>query len=298
MAEIGVGLRWAIEACRSAERSPADIFSQGGRCSEEDLARFIPVEALEDLDERQLIVRCHGTAQLTVTCHNFNNLVSVMPTHQDVDADFVHLNGDTFRLLKLIWKHGASGNYAVELGTGNGIVAAHMVARYKRVLATDLNGPWLHYARLTLAANAGRGRPSTVVASDVASALRPGQFDLVAANSPWSPAVPADDEGREVTFMAGGPTGTELPERFLRESAALLAPGGVSITLCFDPIFEDGSRPLMPILDELRSDFEVECVDSEVWEPELITERLQANRLPNLAYGRHLAVITRRPIHL
>ena len=204
MEEIGVGLRWAVEACRSADCGSADRFAQGEPHNQAELAEFMPRDVLADLDKRGLIARREGIAQLRVRCHNFNDLVSVMPLQQTMDADFVHLNSDTFWLLQLVWEHGGTGNYAVELGTGNGIVAAHMVARYRRVLATDVKGPWLGYAQLTLAANAGRGRPSAVVACDVATALRPGMFDLVAANSPWSPAVPVDEDGNALTFMAGG----------------------------------------------------------------------------------------------
>jgi methylase of polypeptide subunit release factors len=162
------------------------------------------------------------------------------------------------------------------------------------VLATDLPGPWLEFAQLTLAANAGRGRPSAAIACDVATALRPASFDLVAANSPWSPAPPIDVDGKELTFMARGSTGTELPARFLREGAALLRPGGTAITLCLDPEFDDGSRPLVPVLNELRADgYEVECVDSPVFPTAIVTERLRKNRLPTLRHARHLAVIVR-----
>ncbi len=293
---IGPGLRWVIEACRAGDLTAADIFSQGASCAESDLAGFVPTETLADLDANRLIERRDGTARLTIRCNNFNNLVSIMPAEQKLGADFVHLNADTMWLVRLVWKHATPGITAVELGTGNGIVAAHLVARYRRVLATDLPGPWLRYAQLTLEANAGRGRPSAVVACDVASALRPRSFDLVAANTPWSPAPPPDDDGKEMTFMAGGDTGTELPARFLREGAELLRPGGTAIMLCFDPEFEDGSRPLVPVLDGLVADgYRVECVDSEVFEPDWVTERLRSKRLPTLKHGRHLAVIIRNP---
>ena len=289
-----MGLRWAVEACRSAEPGPAAAFAGGALFAPEDLARFVPTDVLQDLCARDQIYLASDKAQFIFTCTNYNNLVSIMPTRQDVTADFVHVNGDTFWLLQLVWEHGTPGQRAVELGAGNAIVAAHMVARYHTVLATDLPGPWLHYAQLTLAANAGRGRPSAAVACDVATALRPGSFDLVAANSPWSPAAPTDRDGNELTFMAGGSTGTELPARFLRESAALLRPGGVAITLCLDPEFEDGSRPLMPVLDELRSQgYALACIDSPVFPTDTVTERLRANRLPTLRSARHIAVVVR-----
>lgn len=293
--ELGAGLCWAVEACRSAEPGPAAAFAGGALFDPDDLPQFVPPDALQDLCAHDQIYLADGKAQFVFECTNYNNLVSIMPSIQDVNADFVHINGDTFWLLQLVWEHGTPGQTAVELGTGNAIVAAHMVARYHTVLATDLAGPWLKYAKLTLAANAGRGRPSAAVACDVATALRPGSFDMVAANSPWSPAAPTDRGGNELTFMAGGSTGTELPSRFLRESAALLRPGGVAITLCLDPEFDDGSRPLLPVLDELRGQgYTIECVDSPVFPTDIVTERLRKNRLPTLRTGRHIAVVCRR----
>jgi len=154
----------------------------------------------------------------------------------------------------------------------------------------------MKYAQMTLAANAGRGRPSAAIACDVATALRPRSFDLVAANSPWSSAVPLDDDGNELTFMAGGSTGTELPARFLLEGAELLRPGGTAITLCLDPDFEDGSRPLEPVLDKLRENgLSVQCIASQVFPDDIVTERLRKNRLPTLTRARHIAVIVKRP---
>ncbi len=291
---LGIGMRWVVEACRSAQNGPADAFAQSALFDTADLGRFIPISVLDDLNQRRQIIELAGTSRLGLRCHNFHNLVSIMPLQQEFSADFVHINGDTFWLLRLIWAHAACGEYAAELGTGNGIVAAHLVARYRRVIATDLPGPWIEYAQMTLGANAGRGRPSAVLACDVASALRPGSFDLVAANAPWSPAAPLDTAGNEMTFMAGGPTGTELPARFLREGAELLRPGGTAITLCLDPEFDDGSRPLMPVLDSLSAaGYEVECIDSEVFETDFITTRLRDTRLPTLTQARHIAVIVR-----
>ena len=292
--ELGAGLRWAVESCRSAEPGPAAAFANGALFDPDDLSEFIPPDALADLCEQDLIYLTDGKAQCVYECTNHNNLVSIRPSRQDVDAGFVHVNTDTFWLLQLIWEHTQAGNYAVELGTGNAIVAAHLVARFRHVLATDLPGPWLKYAQLTLAANAGRGRPSAAIACDVATALRPRSFDLVAANSPWSPAPPTDVDGKELTFMAGGSTGTELPSRFLREGAALLRPGGTAITLCLDPEFEDGSQPLKPVLHELQADgYTVECVESTVFPTDVVTERLRINRLPTLRRARHIAVIVR-----
>lgn len=292
---LGRGLRWAVEACRVADDSPADRFARGEAIAERELAELVPAAELADLERHELVVHRNGEAHLSIRCQNFNDLVSVLPREQRIDADFVHLNVDTGWLIHLAWHHASPGQYAVELAAGNAIVAAHLVARYRRVIATDVPGPWLRYAQLTLAANAARGRPSGVVVCDVAAGLRRSSFDLVVSNPPWSPAPPPDAGGNRITFMDGGPTGTELPARFLREGAALLRPGGTAITLCFDPTFDDGSRPLFDVLAEIRADgYTVETVDSPVFDTDQVTSRLRAHRLPTLKQGRHLAVIVRK----
>lgn len=292
---IGPALRELIERCRDAPTGPAAEFGCGVAV---DLARatdLVGSELLDALRSEGCLVDVGEAVHLAYALQAFNGLVSVLPARQEAGADFVHLNNDSFWLLKLAWRWAEPGTYAAELGTGNAIVAAHLVARYRRVIATDLPGPWMRYAQMTLQANRGRGRPSAVVACDVAGALRPGQFDLVVANSPWSPAPPLDN-GRQVTFMDGGPTGTELPARFLDEAAGLLAPGGTSITLCLDTTFNDGSRPLQPTLDGIAdAGFELEIVESAIFDPAVATAKLREHRLPDLARAEHIAVIIRRP---
>lgn len=260
----------------------------------DEIESVVPPNVLDRLTAEQHFERQHEHGQLLVSCQVFNGLVSLLPARQEIGADFVHLNSDSFWLLQLAWKYGTGGDHAAELGTGNGIVAAHLVARYRRVIATDLPGPWMRYAQLTLAANQGRGRPSAAIACDIAGALRPGMFDLVVSNSPWSPNPPLDEHGRTQTFMDGGPTGTELPGRFLTEAADLLAPGGTAIVLCLDPRFVDGRAPLQPILERLRPRFDVTDIESEVIETGFLTERLKASRLPDLDWARHVAIVIRR----
>ena len=64
--------------------------------------------------------------------------------------------------------------------------------------------------------------------ADLAAGLRPHSFDLVAANSPWVPDAPTAGSSRRV-FADGGPTGVELPSRFIRAATQLLRPSGVAL---------------------------------------------------------------------
>lgn len=293
---LGDGLRWVIEACRTADPDAAiTAIAIGERTPTEQFDAAVPADVRAALQAEGWLTVDGDESRLGVACQSLNGLVSLAPSGQTYDADYVHINADTLWLLQLAWQYGSPGDAAAELGAGNAIVAAFLVARYQRVIATDLPGPWVDYGALTLEANAGRGRPSGMACMDVAGALRPGVFDLVVSNTPWSPGFPPDEQGRPVVFADGGPTGTELPSRFLLEGAELLAPGGVAITLCFDPVFDDGFRPLEATLDKLSGDgFDLELVDSLLFPTELVTEKLRASRLPDLAEGRHIAVVCRR----
>lgn len=293
---IGPGLRWVVEACRAEPNGDVAEFAHEAAITNTDFDRLVPVDIRECLATEGLIVGGDdGTVQLAVRLDVVNGLVSILPARQSIDADFVHINVDTGWLVSLAWRHAEPGDAAAELGTGNGIVAAHLVARYRRVVATDLPGPWMRYAQMTLAANAGRGRPSVAIACDVASALRPGVFDLVVSNTPWSPSPGVDDQGRAYTFMDGGDTGTELPSRFIREAMDLLAPGGTAIMICLDPTFEGGHRPLQPVLDEIVDrGFGLDRVASPLIEIDEATRRLK-KRLPLLERAEHVALVIRRP---
>ena len=293
-------LRYVCEVVRADPDGPVACFARGGIASRDSVERRLGSVRVAAL-EHEGWLRPNDSAdgrdgvQLTVSLEVFNGLISVLPVEQDLGADYVHVNSDSFWLLDLVWEHASGGTWAAELGIGNGIVAAHLAAKYTRVVGTDLAGPWIRYAQLTLEANEARGRPTGAVVTDVGSGLRRGVFDLVVSNTPWSPSSPVDDDGRAMTFMAGGPTGTELPSRFLLDAADLLAPGGLAILLCFDPTFDDGSRPLQRTLDEIGArGHRVELIDSPIMPPELITPRLQA-RLPRLRHGAHVAVLIRRP---
>lgn len=295
--EIGPGLRWVVEACRNSDDEALCRIAAGADVGPGELKRSLPAGVLADLENEGLVATTdEGLRHLSVSCVSVRGLVSLLPARQQVGADFVHLNGDSFWLIQLAWRHGSPGTWAAELGTGNGFIAAHLVAKYRRVIATDLPGPWMRYARMTLAANRGRGRPTGVIACDIASALRPGMFDLVVSNTPWSPNPGLDEDGNVQTFMDGGPTGTELPSRFIREAMDLLAPGGVAIMACLDTTFDDGSRPLQPVLDEVVDrGFGLEIEESPLFPPELITPSLRAERLPDLRHALHMAAVITRP---
>ena len=164
------------------------------------------------------------------------------------ETDRIYAGPDSWVLLKLAWRFGLGGDRAVELGTGTGLVATFLTTRYDRVVATDVLPAAAATAALSrqLLGPVGRSRLAVAV-NDVAAGLAVGMFDFVVANAPW---VPSRSAGGQI-FADGGPTGFELPLRFLLGGSELLSDRGVLVLLCADLRFEDGRAPLIEALDEL-----------------------------------------------
>ncbi|MDX1467438.1 MAG: methyltransferase, partial [Halomonas sp.] len=96
----------------------------------------------------------------------------------------------------------------LDVGCGDGILAAWLAARGARVTATDVNGFAVEATRRTLAANDLAGE---ALASDVYSALGERRFNAVISNPPFH-------QERAIDY---GPAG-----RLIREAPRHLTPGG------------------------------------------------------------------------
>ncbi len=133
-----------------------------------------------------------------------------------------------------------AGERAVDLGSGTGLHAAVLARQFGVVITTELAERAARATRLTLALN---DRAARAVVADVGAGLRPRSFDLVTANPPWVPA-PLDRAGAPRLFADGGPTGSELPCRFIDTAASLLRPGGVAVVMALDVQCTDGHQPI------------------------------------------------------
>lgn len=201
----------------------------------------------------------------------------------------VYLDQDSALLTEAALRLAPSGRRAVDLGTGTGLHAALLARHYDTVVATDLGPRVAAAARLTLELN-GHDNAGVVVA-DVAAGLRPASFDLVTANPPWVPSPPASGAAPRL-YADGGPTGTEVPCRFIREGAALLRPGGIAITLALDIECDDGRRPVRETCAELAAvGYVAEVVPTLL--SRLVPE-LESNlrrRRPRVVAAEHVAVV-------
>ena len=170
-----------------------------------------------------------------------------------------------------------------------------LATRYDHVVAADLSPRCAATAAFVPLLNPHlRGRFASV-RTDVAAGLRAGSFDLVTANPPWVPETRAPDGGPPRRFAAGGPTGFELPRRFLDAAADLLAPDGRAFVACMDITFDDGRRPLTEHLSALAGrGFEVEAVASPLNQV-FDYGSWAAAKAPGAASAAHTVVELRRP---
>jgi len=180
-------------------------------------------------------------------------LAVAVPVLQLEDGQEVYFGTEGPWLIEMAWRLGPPNGTAADLATGTGIVAAALSARYERVVATDVSLPAVQTAALTLALNRSPVSHTTACVSDVCAGLRPHSYDLVVANPPWVPDLPSNTDEQRVLYAHGGPTGMELPSRFVRHGADLLTPGGTAIIIVNDTTWEDGRRPLNNEIDYLRS---------------------------------------------
>lgn len=123
----------------------------------------------------------------------------------------------------------AAGGRAVDLCTGTGAIAAHLMAEVPAgaVIGVDID--------LRAARCAGRnGVP--VVVGDLDQPLRPHAFDVVTAVAPYVPTgelrlLPADVQRFEPRLaLDGGDDGLDLVRRVVGAAARLLRPGGWLLT--------------------------------------------------------------------
>jgi methylase of polypeptide subunit release factors len=232
-------------------------------------------------------------AGLSAKIFPMRSVYTLLPHHQE-GQDFVYLGRDSVCLLEVTWAARGHGDRAVDLGTGNGFIAAALATRYDHVIAADLSHRCVATAALVPVLNPHlRGR-FDAVQMDVTNGLRRESFDLVTANAPWVPETRAPDGSAPRRFAAGGPTGFELPRRFIDEAADLLAPGGRAVIACSDLEFTDGRRPLLDHLPSLEArGVGVGVVPTRINELNDFDEWAQ-RKAPGATSARHVVVGLRR----
>jgi len=137
-----------------------------------------------------------------------------------------------------------SGEYALEIGVGTGIVLEKLCDSFAVVVGTDINYRSLMYCRNNLA------RAIYLVCCDAASALT-GKFDLIVTNPPY---IPQDNIRITDSAIYGGSSGFELALRFMTSSVSLLNGEGKMLTVLSDL---SKTRRMISITDEMNLDVRV-----------------------------------------
>ena len=140
----------------------------------------------------------------------------------------------------------------IDLGAGSGALSLAIAteAPTARVIAVEKSAEALVWLKKNVSVIAENVR---VVEGDVADVLPGVKCDVVIANPPYIPdeqPLPRDVLGFEPHIaLFGGPTGLELPRRFIAAAARLLKPAGVLV-------IEHTEEQAIAIAGELDVDFE------------------------------------------
>ncbi len=278
-------LRHALEADDDPHDVVRKVFVQGKEVDGAELAQSLGKEGVEAFVRTDALQSTGSDASRLKA--NFGVLVVgplmvVIPLQLRGQGDVTYFGADSIGLLERAWPLASGGRLAVELGTGTGFLSAALAPRYELVIATELLRSSASVAALTFRLNRGRAQDGRgrlqICMTDVARGIAPGCADFVISNPPFMPAHPRDAEGRAVTYADGGPTGLELPTRFIVDGANLLAPGGTAVTRCLDIAFDDGRRPLAALCSALQArDFSAAIEPTRGEESTTFTEEIRAN---------------------
>ncbi len=180
---------------------------------------------------------------------------------------------------------------AVDLGCGAGHLSLAIARSAGSMVATDISGRAAAMTSMAFAMNPTLGARAEVLQTDVAAGLVAGAADLIVANPPWVP-VRAGDAAR--VFADGGPTGCELPLRFLADGVARLAPGGVLVMTTLSPTLRDGRRPIADALAVLPPGLEADLLITPMRERHPSFDHRLLSRHPQLAAVDHVGLIVAR----
>lgn len=248
MCQLGEALR-SIGYDNSPSAGPLARFALGYPVTTVELSRDLPRRVLSVLMNTGLatcVANCQH--QLKFSIASIDSTMAVVPRSGSY-ADLVYAGSDSMVLLELALRFAPSGDRAAELGAGTGLTAAVLARRYRMVVATDIRMEIVRCISLTFALNRlWPPKQCLAVLSDVASGLEEGTFDLIIGNPPWVPSAATAGQ----LFADGGPTGFELPRRFILEGAHLLRPGGIALLLVSDATFCNNLRPLHQVCDYLK----------------------------------------------
>ena len=116
---------------------------------------------------------------------------------------------------------------ALDVGTGSGVQALHLLRHSTSVTATDALPRAIAMARLSFALSGIAADTVELLNGDLLAPVSGREFDLVVSNPPFVLAPPDGDS----LIYRDAPDGADGLARLLRDASAALAPGGVAQVL-------------------------------------------------------------------
>lgn len=152
---------------------------------------------------------------------------------------------DSYLLLKSLKNY--SGNKALDIGTGTGIIAEGLIKNFKEVVAIDINPKAITFCK-------HKYSNIKFIVSDLFSEIN-AQFDLITFNAPYLP----NDKVKDIA-LDGGLKGNELILRFLGDVRYYLKPKG-KVLLLFSSLSSckeilDQKMFNFKLVNSLKLDFE------------------------------------------
>lgn len=208
------------------------LFTLGMPVSSADLTRALPRCGVEGSRELGLVtpegdslratcdLRPYGDEQRTWwVASDLSQVVTGKPLPED---HVLGIGGASTTLAS--WTPRRAVDRALDVGTGSGVQALHLLTHAGQVLATDLSTRALGYARFNLDLN------EAVVELRSGSLLEPVRgevFDLVVSNPPFV-ITPRTQAMPDYEYRDGGMAGDQLVRTLIRALPEVLAPGGVA----------------------------------------------------------------------
>ena len=224
-----------------------EIFFHCLNVSKQTLNIFFSVEEIDRLLENNVFFCENGNYFSNYRFVPLQDAIILCSPPREYDTPkYVHLGGDTLKLLKYLMKEQKTRvNSALEIGCGAGYLSLYISRFAKNVTSTDINERALQFVLL----NAGLNKINNINAmySDVYSDLHE-KYDIIISNPPYL-FLPGDRMQR--TYAYGGYLGLEILEKILINIDYYLNENGVAHILANSCIMENGVNTLVYLLENI-----------------------------------------------
>ena len=114
------------------------------------------------------------------------------------------------------------GDRVLDIGTGCGILAVIAANNARKVVATDVNPHAVECAKLNTEINRVASKTDVRLGSLFQPIRKTERFDVIIFNAPYLPSSPSEGKSWIGRAWAGGPTGRQLIDQFIKEAPRYL----------------------------------------------------------------------------